>query len=287
MNTGKKNIRRGILYIVSTPIGNLEDITLRALRVLKEVRLIAAEDTRRTAKLTAAFAVETPLTSLHEWNESRKTEYVLSRLEEGEDVAYVTDAGTPGVSDPGFVLVREALAGGYTVVPVPGVTAAVAALSIAGLPMDSYVFFAFLPAREGKKRKFLESIRDEEKTMVFYESPRRLEETLRMMAGIFGDRPAVVARELTKMHEETIRGTIAEVLDRIAVREIRGEVTLIVGGKERGAPEISEEGLADLYLRLRKDPSLSTRDIAGIISRRTGLPKKQVYSFILKKENRS
>jgi 16S rRNA (cytidine1402-2'-O)-methyltransferase len=281
MDGTKGNIRRGTLYIVSTPIGNLEDITLRALRTLKEVALIAAEDTRRTARLASAYGIGTPLTSLHDWNEAQKTGYILSRLDEGKDVAYVTDAGTPGVSDPGFVLVREALARGFRVVPVPGVTAAMAALSVSGLPMDSFVFFAFLPHREGKKKKFLEAIRDEEKTMVFYESPRRLEETLRMISEALGDRPVAVARELTKMHEEIMRGRIAEILDRIGGAEIRGEVTLIVGGKEKGARELPEEGIEDLYHRLRRDPALSTRDIAEIISQQTGLSRKKVYSFIL------
>jgi len=211
-------MQKGTLYIVSTPIGNLEDITLRAIRILREVRLIAAEDTRRTKILLDTYGIDTPLTSLHDRNELKKSVHLIARLNEGIDIAYVSNAGTPGISDPGYIFVKHAIAESIKVVPVPGPVAAVAALNVSGLPMDSFVFFAFLPSRHGKRRQLLESIKEESKTMVFYESPNRLVAALQDINEILGNRQIAVSRELTKIYEETLRGTVNEVS-----KSLRGE----------------------------------------------------------------
>ena len=196
----------GTLYVVATPIGNLEDITLRAIRILKEVRLIAAEDTRRTRILLDKYGISTPLTSLYDQNEAKKSGLLIARLLEGEDVAYVSDAGTPGISDPGYILVREAVSLGIRVAPVPGASALIAALSVSGLPMDSFIFLGFLPSKSMRRRQLLTSLREEERTLIFYESPHRLLASLNDIAALLGDREVVVSREMTKIYEEFLRG---------------------------------------------------------------------------------
>ena len=198
--------RQGQLYVVATPIGNLEDITLRAIRILKEVRLIAAEDTRHTRILLDKYQIPTPLTSLYDQNEEKKSDLLLARLQKGEDIAYVSDAGTPGISDPGFILVRKAISLGIRVVPVPGSSALIAALSVSGLPMDSFVFLGFLPAKQARRRQLLASLKQEERTLVFYESPRRLLSSLQDIDELLGEREVVVSREMTKIYEEFLRG---------------------------------------------------------------------------------
>ncbi|MFB3925282.1 MAG: 16S rRNA (cytidine(1402)-2'-O)-methyltransferase [Syntrophales bacterium] len=273
--------KKGILYIVATPIGNLEDMTLRAVRILKEVKLIAAEDTRHTRKLLNAYQIKTPMTSLHDWNEAQRSAFIIAELEKGHDVAYVSDAGTPGISDPGYILIHNAVAHSIRVVPVPGVCAAVAALSAAGLPMDSFVFYAFLPHREKKARELLQSLRDEERTMVFYESPRRLLRTLQIVAETMGDRQVVVARELTKVFEEIMRGSAGELLSILEGKEIKGEITLIIAGRGKSGTSSSEDELRDLFDRLRKNASLSTKDIVNEITGKTGLPRRFVYRRVL------
>ena len=273
---------KGTLYIVSTPIGNLEDITLRALRILREVDLVAAEDTRHTQKLLSAYGIQTPMTSLFEWNEKSKSGRIISKLKEGKNVAYVSDAGTPGVSDPGFVLIKETIGAGITIVPIPGASASLAALSISGLPMDSFVFYAFLPHTGGKKRRFLESLREEKRTMIFYESPRRVLATLQMIRDIFGEgRQIVVARELTKIHEEVIRGSVGEAIEILAEREIKGEITILLGGGEGSHHPCENDDIKTMYCELHKDPALTTRDIVASIATQTGLPKKEVYKKVL------
>jgi 16S rRNA (cytidine1402-2'-O)-methyltransferase len=196
----------GTLYVVATPIGNLEDITLRAIRILKEVRLIAAEDTRRTRILLDKYEISTPLTSLYDQNEAKKSGLLIARLLKGEDVAYVSDAGTPGISDPGYILVREAVSRGIRVAPIPGASALIAALSVSGLPMDSFVFLGFLPSKSMRRRKLLTSLREDERTLIFYESPHRLLASLKDIAAVLGDREMVVSREMTKIHEKFLRG---------------------------------------------------------------------------------
>ncbi|MBU0652528.1 MAG: 16S rRNA (cytidine(1402)-2'-O)-methyltransferase, partial [Proteobacteria bacterium] len=221
----------GTLYVVATPIGNLEDITLRAIRILREVRLIAAEDTRRTRILLAKYGISTPLTSLYDQNEAKKSGLLIARLLKGEEVAYVSDAGTPGISDPGYILVREAVSLGIRVAPVPGASALIAALSVSGLPMDSFLFLGFLPSKSTRRRQLLISLREEKRTLIFYESPHRLLASLKDIAALLGDREVVVSREMTKVYEEFLRGPAGDVLNGLRNGTIRGEVTLIVAGR--------------------------------------------------------
>lgn len=234
----------GTLYVVATPLGNLEDITLRALRVLKEADLIAAEDTRRTRTLLARYGIATPTTSYFEHNRARKGPYLLRLLEEGKAVALVTDAGTPGISDPGSHLVRAAREAGVPVVPVPGPSAVTAALSVAGLPADRFVFEGFLPAKAGRRRARLRELRALGRTVVLYEGPHRVPETLAAIEEVFGPVEVVLARELTKQFEELRQGTPAALAAAFQGRAIRGEVTLIIpavrlapGGDEPAAPD--------------------------------------------------
>jgi len=218
----------GTLYVVATPIGNLEDITLRALRVLKEVGLVACEDTRRTRTLLTHFGIHVPVTSYFEHNKLAKGPAILKTLREGKSVALVTDAGTPGISDPGFLLVREAREAGIPVVPVPGPSAVVAALSAAGIPADSFVFDGFLPVKPGKRIHRLEALRELEMTLVCYESPHRILAALEAIGQVFGQVEIVVARELTKQFEEIVRGTPEALRERFAAGTVRGEFTLVI-----------------------------------------------------------
>jgi 16S rRNA (cytidine1402-2'-O)-methyltransferase len=218
----------GTLYVVATPIGNLEDITLRALRVLKEVGLVACEDTRRTRTLLTHFGIHVPVTSYFEHNKLAKGPAILKTLREGKSVALVTDAGTPGISDPGFLLVREAREAGIPVVPVPGPSAVVTALSAAGIPADSFVFDGFLPVKPGKRIHRLEALRELEMTLVCYESPHRILAALEAIGDVFGQVEIVVARELTKQFEEIVRGTPAVLHARFAAGPVRGEFTLVI-----------------------------------------------------------
>ena len=227
------NRSTGTLYVVSTPIGNLEDITLRALRILKEVDLIAAEDTRRTGLLLKHFGIEKPLTSYFEGNELKKREFILSRLTEGSNVSLVSDAGTPGISDPGFRLIRLAIENEIPVVPIPGPSAVITALSIAGLPTDAFFFKGFLPHKAKKRRDLLSELVDVRETLVFYESPHRISETLQDILDRMGDREMVLARELTKVYEEVLRGRVSEIQQQIGSRKLKGEITLVVSGKTR------------------------------------------------------
>jgi len=220
----------GTLYIVATPIGNLEDITFRAIRILKEVALIAAEDTRHTQKLLNHFEIQTPLTSFFEQNEMRKMNSILARLATGDSVALVSDAGTPGISDPGFKLIRQAVAENIPVVPIPGASALLTALSAAGLPTDRFTFIGFLPDKPGKRRHAIEAIKSISNTLVFYVSPWKASKTLADLADILGPKPAVIARELTKLHEEWIRGSLTDLAAIAAQKEWKGELTLVVGG---------------------------------------------------------
>jgi len=232
MNSSSFNPTKGTLYIVSTPIGNREDITLRALRILKEVDLIAAEDTRHTGLLLRHFGIQTPLTSYFEGNELRKKEFILSKLTQGERVALVSDAGTPGISDPGFRLIRTAIEHEIPIVPVPGASAVIAALSVSGLPTDAFVFRGFLPHKTKRRRDLLEELADVRETLIFYESPHRISETLRDIYEVLGDRKIVLTRELTKIYEEVLRGKVSEIQLQIGERKLKGEITLVISGKD-------------------------------------------------------
>jgi 16S rRNA (cytidine1402-2'-O)-methyltransferase len=234
---------KGILYIVSTPIGNMEDITLRALRILKEVRLIAAEDTRRTGLLLKHFDIQSPLTSYFQGNELKKMETILSRLEQGDSVALVSDAGTPGISDPGFRLVQNAIQRQIPVVPIPGPSAVITALSVSGLPTDSFLFIGFFPHKLKKRRDILKQLESHRETVICYESPYRISESLKDILDILGDREIVLTRELTKAYEEVLRGKVSEIQDRIGKRILKGEITLVISGKTRKLS--MDEGMGD------------------------------------------
>ena len=217
------------LYLVATPIGNLEDITLRALRTLKECDLIAAEDTRRTGVLLKHFGISKPMVSYFQFNEAKRSEQIIERLRRGEKIALVTDAGSPGISDPGEKVVKAAIAAGFRVEPVPGPSALVAALTASGLPTDEFHFIGFLPHKSGQRRKKLETLRDIGGTLVLYESPYRIEKLLGELNDIFPERPIVLARELTKKFEEFLRGNPAELLEQLQKRPIKGEFVVMIG----------------------------------------------------------
>jgi 16S rRNA (cytidine1402-2'-O)-methyltransferase len=233
MKSPSSNSTKGSLYIVSTPIGNREDITLRALRILKEVDLIAAEDTRHTNLLLRHFGIQTPLTSYFEGNELKKKEFILSKLRQGHRVALVSDAGTPGISDPGFRLIQSAIENQIPIIPIPGPSAVIAALSVSGLPTDAFLFKGFLPHKSKKKRDLLMQLEDVMETLIFYESPHRLSETLNDIFDILGDREMVLTRELTKIYEEVIRGKVSDIQSQIGERKLKGEITLVLSGKTR------------------------------------------------------
>lgn len=274
-------MKQGVLYVVSTPIGNLEDITFRAVRVLKEVKLVAAEDTRRARKLFSAYDIRTPITSLHDWNELRKGTALIRRIQEGMDIAYISDAGTPLVSDPGYLLVRNAIEAGVQVVPVPGVSAVTAAMSVAGLPSSRFFFSGFLPAKETQRRHFLDSIRDREETLIFFESPRRLLSSLKNIEEILGDREIVITRELTKLFEEIYRGTVSEIRNALKEMNLRGEITLLIAGRKEVPPMNQEEEIISRVEKLKKTSQLSIRDIVERISGEMHLSRKVVYRTVL------
>lgn len=220
----------GTLYVVSTPIGNLEDITLRALRVLSEAAIVAAEDTRHTQKLLTHYKIHTKLTSYHDHNKEEKAEVLVQHLKQGSSVALVADAGTPGISDPGYFLINRCIQAGISVVPIPGASAFLAALSVSGLPTDSFIFEGFLPRKKVARIKRLEALKAEPRTLIFYESPHRLTVCLSDLLKILGDRRVVIARELTKAFEEIRRGRLSKIIPELSGRSIRGEITLVVEG---------------------------------------------------------
>jgi 16S rRNA (cytidine1402-2'-O)-methyltransferase len=273
----------GTLYVVATPIGNLEDMTFRAIRVLKEVSLIAAEDTRRTRILLNAYQISTPLTSLYDQNESEKSELLLAKLQRGEDVATVSDAGTPGISDPGYILVSRAVSLGIGVVPVPGASAVIAALSVSGLPMDRFVFLGFLPSKSARRKEMLASLQEEERTLIFYESPHRLSAALQDIEMLLGPRPVVVSREMTKIHEEFLRGNAGSVATCLGEGVVKGEVTLIVAGRPRERREVSDADILACRERLQRSEGrdVSVRDMADRIAQETGAPRKRIYRLLL------
>ena len=233
MESSTSELIKGTLYIVSTPIGNLEDITLRALRILKEVDLIAAEDTRHTGLLLRHFGIQKPLTSYFEGNELKKREWILSRLKQGDRIALVSDAGTPGISDPGFRLIQMVIENQIPIIPIPGPSAVIAALSVSGLPTDAFLFKGFLPHKSKKRRDLLKQLEETKETLIFYESPHRLTETLKDILDILGDREIVLTRELTKIYEEVLRGKVSEIQNQLAERKLKGEITLVISGKTR------------------------------------------------------
>lgn len=279
----------GTLYVVATPIGNLDDISARALRVLREVALIAAEDTRHSIRLLQHFGIETPLAACHEHNERDQGGRFLARLQAGDDVALISDAGTPLISDPGFHLVRQARAAGVSVVPVPGACALVAALSAAGLPSDRFIFEGFLPAKASGRRGRLEQIKEEPRTLIFYEAPHRLLESLEDMREVFGgDRPAVLARELTKTFETLKGAPLGELCGWVAAdsNQQRGECVVLVGGWQapEGEGALSAEALRVLDLLLGELPLKRAAALAAEI---TGVRKNLLYQAALERQGDS
>ncbi|MFQ5579169.1 MAG: 16S rRNA (cytidine(1402)-2'-O)-methyltransferase [Nitrospiria bacterium] len=223
----------GTLYVVATPIGNLEDITYRAVRILREVAIVAAEDTRHTQRLLGRYDINSLLTSYHDFNKEAKTPVLISRMQEGDSVAIVSDAGTPTISDPGYYLIRAAVLSDIPVSPIPGPSSAIAALSASGLPTDRFAFEGFLPRKKGKRSTRLKSLRADPRTLIFFESPYRTRALLEEMGLIFGDRLVSVGRELTKVYEEMIYGTISEVIKKIGTKKLKGEITILVEGDHR------------------------------------------------------
>ncbi len=272
----------GTLFVIATPIGHMEDITLRAIRTLKEVELIAAEDTRQTRKLLTRYEVSTPLLSYHDHNKEKRTPALLEKLKAGNSIALVTDAGTPSISDPGHYFVRATIRAAIPVVPIPGASALIAALSVSGLPTDSFVFVGFIPRKSAKRRDFLERLKEERRTLIFYESPKRLLGLMQEIINLMGDRSAVMARELTKIHEEILRGSLSEILKVLSVRTaIKGECTLLVGGYEE-AGEFERDSLVRDIRRLRLETGRPLSDVVRQLAREYGLSRKVVYEEALK-----
>jgi 16S rRNA (cytidine1402-2'-O)-methyltransferase len=269
----------GTLHLVATPIGNLEDVTLRSVRVLREADLVLAEDTRRTRKLLDRCAIPARPLSLHAHNEAARVAKALDVLSEGGSVALVSDAGTPLISDPGERLVAAAIAADHRVVPVPGASAVLAALSVAGLPLTPFAFLGFLPRKAGARRALLESYRGRPETLVFFESPQRISSALRDLAETLGDRPACVARELTKLHEEVVRGSLGELAEGFD-GGVRGEVTIVVGGASaaEGARDVAD---LDDAIRERIAAGRSSREIAAELARDAGLSRREVYARVV------
>jgi 16S rRNA (cytidine1402-2'-O)-methyltransferase len=274
----------GTLYIVATPIGNLEDITYRAVRILGEVDLIAAEDTRHSLKLLNHFNISKPLTSYFDHNQQFKGERILNALRQGKNVALVSDAGTPCISDPGFNLVRDAVTEGIPVIPIPGACAAITALAGSGLPSDSFTFAGFPPARQGKRRAFLAAMSTLPGTLILYEAPHRLEDTLCDIREVLGERQVVVARELTKIYEEFIRGTAPEIVAGMDHQgKVRGEVVVLIAPGE--VVQAETEPLDELLRRLLVEEGLSVKDAAKKASLITGTSKSDVYAEALRLRN--
>ncbi len=273
------------LYLVATPIGNLEDITLRALRTLKEVDLIACEDTRQTQKLLNHYGIEKRTISYHEHNELTRSAELIMNLEQGSSIALVTDAGMPGISDPGFRLISLAIRHKVPVVPIPGASAFLSALVASGLPTDSFRFSGFLPVKSGQRRKLLESIKASPRTQIFYEAPHRLVESVEDIVDVLGPvRHVVVAREVTKLHEEFLRGQAGEVLKDLKAREeIKGEITLLIGKPEdHGIPVVQQKNARTRVRELMKSEQIDEKEAMKRVAKEMGVSKSEVYRELQK-----
>jgi 16S rRNA (cytidine1402-2'-O)-methyltransferase len=276
----------GTLYVVATPLGNLEDLTLRALRVLKEVHCIAAEDTRHSRKLLTHYGIATPLTSYHDHVEQAKAPRLVARLQAGQDIALISDAGTPGIADPGYRLVRAAIDAGIRVVPIPGPSVVIAGLSVAGLPTDRFVFEGFVPAKSAARRAFYERLRDETRTIVCFEAGRRLAVSLQDLAEVMGGRALVIAREVTKLYEDFVRGDAVALAAKAGDLTARGEVTLFIAGAEEGPRDTSEDDIRAAVRRLREQ-GLHLKEIAKRLAQETGWSARDVYRIGLEQPDAS
>ena len=271
----------GTLYVVATPIGNLEDISIRAIRILKEVDLIAAEDTRHTRKLLTHFGISTPTVSYYKGKEQERSTIIINKLQEGRNVALVSDAGTPGISDPGSILINNAIAENIKIEPIPGPSALTAALSIAGIHDNSFVFLGFAPSRKKQRQDLLLSLSHEKKHLVFFEAPHRLQSFLQDCFAILGDRKLLWCRELTKMHEELTRDSLSKILPSLMDKKIKGESVLIISGAEN-KPEISDREINELLTAYRKSGKLSLKDTVQKITQEHDLSRSAVYRQALK-----
>jgi 16S rRNA (cytidine1402-2'-O)-methyltransferase len=271
----------GCLFLVATPIGNLEDITLRALRVLKEADLVACEDTRQTQKLLTHYGLRKRLVSYHEHNEMTRAPELVIEMEQGAQVALVSDAGMPVISDPGHRLVALCLRHRLPVVPIPGPSALVAALAASGMPTEEFLFVGFLPSRAGERRKALSQLAAQPRTLVLYEAPHRLEETLKDALAIFGARPAVIAREVTKLHEEFLRGQLPELLEQIRRKPLRGEMTLLIGAETPQQPARTELPLAKRVAQIMQEQKVDRKAALKQAARERGLHKREAYKQLL------
>jgi len=272
----------GKLFVVATPIGNMEDITLRALRVLSEVDLIAAEDTRHTGNFLKYHKIDAHLISCHEHNEEKRSDELIERLKRGQNIALVSNAGTPAVSDPGYRLIQKSISEGIKVIPIPGVSAAISALSVSGLPTDSFIFIGFAPRKPGKRQALFHNLSKETRTLIFYESPRRLLNLLEDLLINLGERRAVLAREITKLYEEFIRGNLSQIKNHIKFKgDIKGECTLIVEGQTSEIP-ISEDDLQQEILHAMDQPGEKLSEAVRKIAERRGTSRKRVYDIALK-----
>ena len=273
--------KTGTLYVVATPIGNLEDITFRAVKTLKQADLIAAEDTRHSKKLLSHYDIRTKLISCHEHNEAIKAPKIISHLKNGLNIALICDAGTPSISDPGYQLVTAAAKEHISVIPIPGCSAAIAGLSVSGLATDAFLFLGFLPRKQQKQKKNLELLKNESPTLIFYESPKRIKNLLKNMLNILGDKKACLAREITKLHEEYIRGSLSEILKTLEEKKIiKGECTLFVQGMGKRKP-VNQEELKKILLERLPTSNLGTSGLAEQISKEYCLSKSKVYDIIL------
>lgn len=279
-----KSLNKGVLYVTGTPIGNLKDISIRAKEVLGQVSLVAAEDTRSTRKLLTHLGINAGLLSCHKHNERSSAKKVIALLAEGKDVALVSDAGTPALSDPGASLVKLVREAGFSVVPVPGASAIVAALSVAAMSADSFFFAGFLPSKRVERRKSLEQLAEIPHTIVIFEAPHRLLDAMEDILGILGDRQMVMARELTKMHETVISGSVSDIIKQFSNGRVKGEITLVIEGAEEiryerycSDPETVKKALQHLI----SEKSLSIRDSVDLLMRLTGMTKSQIYPLAL------
>lgn len=282
----QNELKPGILYVVGTPIGNLEDMTFRAVRILQAVDVIAAEDTRHTGKLLHHFQITTPQTSYHEHNQQRRIPELIEQLYQGKAIALVTDAGMPGISDPGYELVKACIEAGITIVPIPGPSAAITALSAAGLPTDKFVFEGFLPAKGQERKQRLDAIASLRQTLILYEAPHRLRQTLQDLAAVLGEnRQIVLARELTKLHEEFWRGSITDAIAHYTSREPQGEFTLLIAGVSLEKPQLSEATLkAELQNLLQQ--GLSRSEASRQLAQLTSLSRRHIYQLALEIDDR-
>jgi len=273
----------GTLYLVATPIGNLQDLSPRAIRILREARLIAAEDTRHTRALLAHFDIHTPLTSYFEHNKLAKLDKILAELSQG-DVALVSDAGTPAINDPGYELVRAALDAGHAVSPVPGPSAPIAALAASGLPTDRFLYLGYLPRKRGERKSFLAQVAHLPYTLIFFETPHRLLEALEDLKSVLGDRPMCAAREISKVHEEFVRGRISQVRAHFTEAQPRGEFVLVVGGQvSAGNPAWERETLL-AAIQKEKAAGKKARAIAAALAAPSGWPKREIYALVVESQ---